>query len=125
MTQKGKVLVVDDDQALLKMVKLFLEKSGFKVAVATNTVGAGYLLKDFDPDLVVLDVMLSGSLSGDQACETLRAFRPGVKIVLHSGMDESELNEMGRKHAADACVGKGGRPSVLVDTVKRLLRDSP
>lgn len=117
------VLVVDDDELILQMSRELLAKRGFRVATASNTIGAGYLLRDFDPDLVVLDIMLPGSLSGDAACETLRQFKPGIKIVFYSGMDDAQLASLGSRHQADAVVGKGGRVSELVDTVERLLKD--
>ncbi|MBW1810842.1 MAG: response regulator [Deltaproteobacteria bacterium] len=121
MPRKPHVLVVDDEEFILKMTKDLLEKSGFKVATASNTIGAGYLLKDFEPDLVVLDIMLPGSLSGDQACDTLRAYKPDLKIVFYSGMDEDKLKELGHRHHADACLSKGTRVSLLLETIRDLL----
>ena len=121
MYRKGNVLVVDDERFILQMTKDLLEKAGYRVATATNTIGAGYQLKDFDPDLVVLDIMLPGSLSGDQACDTLRAYKPALKIVFYSGVDEIQLKELGEKHRADACVSKAWRPTVLLETIDRLL----
>jgi two-component system, OmpR family, phosphate regulon response regulator PhoB len=121
MHRKSNVLVVDDEEFILKMTKDLLEKNGYEVATASNTIGAGYLLKDFNPDLVILDIMLPGSLSGDQACDTLRAFKPDLKIVFYSGMDEEKLQELGDQHKADACISKGTRVTVLLDTINRLL----
>ena len=121
MHRKPHVLVVDDEEFILKMTKDLLEKSGFVVATASNTIGAGYLLKDFEPDLVVLDIMLPGSLSGDQACDTLRAYKPDLKIVFYSGMDEGKLTELGNRHHADAVLSKGGRVSSLLETIRDLL----
>jgi DNA-binding response OmpR family regulator len=121
MAAKGKVLVVDDEEAILKLLKGLLEKAGYQVACATNTIGAGYLLKDFDPDVVILDIMLPGSLSGDQACEALRSFRPGVKILFYSGLPEDELKRLAHKHRADGCLSKGVRTSVIVETLRQLI----
>ncbi len=121
MHYKGNVLVVDDDKFVLKMTKDLLEKNGFAVATATNTIGAGYLLKDFNPDLVVLDIMLPGSLSGDRACDTLRAFKPELKIVFYSGIDDNKLVALGKQEKADAVLSKGGRVSELMKIIERLL----
>ncbi|RME24916.1 MAG: response regulator [Deltaproteobacteria bacterium] len=114
------VLVVDDDEFILKMVAELLEKKGFRVATASNTIGAGYMLKEFDPDVVVLDIMLPGSLSGDAACDTLRQLKPGIKILFFSGMDESQLAKLGERHKADAVLSKGGRINKLVETIESL-----
>ena len=121
MKNKPRILVVDDDNFILKIIEELLLKEGFAVATASNTIGAGYLLKDFEPDLVVLDIMLPGSLSGDAACDTLRRFCPGIKIVFYSGIDEQQLQALGKRHRADAVLAKGGRVSELVKTVRSLL----
>ncbi|MBN2497095.1 MAG: response regulator [Deltaproteobacteria bacterium] len=121
MNRKAKVLVVDDEPEILGILRRLLEHEGFEVQTASNTIGAGYLLKDFDPDVIVLDIMLPGSLSGDRACETMREFEPGVKIVFYSGMERSELEALGEKHRADAVVSKGPRPSQLIKVIRELL----
>lgn len=122
MERKARILVVDDDPAILAMVRQLLEKAGHRVKVATNTIGAGYLLGDFKPELVVLDIRLAGSQSGDQACETLRQYRPDILIVFYSGLDEQRLRELGARQKADAVLSKGSRTSELVETIERLLR---
>jgi len=124
MSSKGNILVVDDEPHILKMNKDLLEKSGYTVATATNTMGAGYLLAGFDPDLVLLDIMLPGTLSGDQVCESLRALKPGLKIVFYSGIDEGRLKALAELHKADAFISKGTRPTVLLNTIQRLLGGS-
>lgn len=118
---KAKILVVDDEEDILVLFKRLLEAKDFEVQTASNTMGAGYLLADFSPDLVVLDIMLPGSLSGDQACDTLRNLCPGVKIVFFSGMERKALDALGAKHKADAVVSKGPRPSILVQTIHQVL----
>ena len=124
MEHKANILLVDDDELILKMSSQLLKKAGFRVQTASNTIGAGYLLKDFNPDLVVLDINLPGSFSGDHACEALRALKPGLKIVFFSGIEAAELNQLGRNNKADACVSKGGRMSELIDTIQGLLKIS-
>jgi DNA-binding response OmpR family regulator len=121
MHAKGRILVVDDDEQVLDMTRQLLEKSGYEVRTASNTIGAGYLLGGFKPDLVVLDIMLPGSLSGDQACETLRELRPGVRIVFYSGIDETKLQQLADRHHADAVIAKGTRPSKLLGTIDELI----
>ncbi len=126
MTARKRVLIVDDDASILEMLKALLERADYDVRTAANTIGAGYLLKDFSPELVVLDIMLPGSLSGDQACETLRELCPGIKIVFYSGLTEDRLAELGAAHRADAVFSKGHRPSTLVKAIGRLLgTDTP
>ena len=118
---KAKILGVDDEEDILVLFKRLLEAKGFEVQTASNTMGAGYLLADFSPDLVVLDIMLPGSLSGDQACDTLRNLCPGIKIIFFSGMEREALEALGAKHKADAVISKGPRPSILVQTIHQVL----
>jgi len=124
MEYKANILLVDDDEMILKMSSQLLKKAGFRVQTASNTIGAGYLLKDFDPDLVVLDINLPGSFSGDHACDAFRALKPDLKIVFFSGIEAAELDQLGRNNKADACVNKGGRMSELIETIKGLLHIS-
>ncbi len=121
MDNKGKILVVDDDPNILVMLRQVLQKSGYDVKTASNTIGAGYLLGNFRPDVVLLDIMLPGSLSGDQACDTLREFRPDIKIIFYSGIDEARLRELAELHHADAAVAKGTRLTELLKTIERLM----
>lgn len=118
---KAKILVVDDEADILLLLKRLLEAEGFEVRTASNTMGAGYTLADFAPDLVVMDIMLPGSLSGDQACDTLRDLRPGIKIVFFSGLERAKLEKLGAKHKADAVVSKGPRPSELIKIIRQVL----
>ena len=70
---------------------------------------------------MIMDIMLPGSLSGDQACDTLRELRPGIKIVFFSGIERAKLEKLGEKHKADAVVSKGPRPSELIQTIHQVL----
>jgi CheY-like chemotaxis protein len=124
MPHRKRILIVDDDESILDMLRGLLEHAGFRVRTASNTIGAGYLLKDFSPDLVILDIMLPGSMSGDQACETLRALCPGIKIVFYSGMAEDELAALAAQHRAEAVFSKGSRPSTMIRAIERLLGEA-
>jgi excisionase family DNA binding protein len=91
-SSKRKVLLVDDDQELVDLLKDAFERDGrFDVKIANNGFEAGMLVKEFRPDLVVLDVMLP-DINGKEVClrvrndETLDA----VKIICISGMVEQD-----------------------------------
>ncbi|NMB73820.1 MAG: response regulator [Myxococcales bacterium] len=121
MAEHKKILVIDDDPFILEAVGSLLQKAGYRVATASNTMGAGYLLRDFAPDLVVLDIMLPGSFSGDQACATLRDLSPGIRIVFYSGIDQAQLRRLAEQNHADAWLNKGGRVSELIQIIDGLL----
>ena len=66
-----KVLVVDDDAKTVELVKLYLNRDGYKVLVAYDGIEALRLARESHPDLVVLDLMLPGC-DGLEVCRTLR-----------------------------------------------------
>ena len=63
----GKILVVDDDQNICELLRLYIEKENFEVAVANDGRRALELFDSFSPDLILLDIMLP-ELDGWQVC---------------------------------------------------------
>ena len=88
---KRKVLIVDDDENLVELLVDVFEKDGrFDIRTANNGFGAGMLVKEFRPDLVVLDVMLP-DINGKEVCQKVREDdNLEVKIVCISGMVEQD-----------------------------------
>jgi two-component system, OmpR family, response regulator len=89
---KRKVLIVDDDQELVDlMVDLFDRDGRFDIRTANNGFDAGMLVKEFRPDLVVLDVMLP-DINGREVCQRVRSDHTleAVKIICISGMVEQD-----------------------------------
>ena len=89
---KRKVLIVDDDEELVELLRdAFEHDSRFDVRTANNGFDAGMLVKEFRPDLVVLDVMLP-DINGREVCVRVRSDKTldEVKIICISGMVEAE-----------------------------------
>jgi excisionase family DNA binding protein len=89
---KRKVLIVDDDQELVElMVDVFARDGRFEIKTANNGFDAGMLVKEFRPDLVVLDVMLP-DINGREVCQRVRMdpTMESVKIICISGMIERD-----------------------------------
>ena len=89
---KRKVLIVDDDEELVELLKDTFERDGrFDIRTANNGFDAGMLVKEFRPDLVVLDVMLP-DINGREVCVRVRSDSTldEVKIVCISGMVEAD-----------------------------------
>ncbi len=87
-----KLLVVDDDEELVElMVDVFARDGRFEIKTANNGFGAGMLVKEFRPDLVILDVMLP-DINGKEVCQRVRgdATMKSVKIICISGMVEQD-----------------------------------
>lgn len=89
---KRKVLIVDDDEELVELLADVFERDGrFDIRRANNGFDAGMLVKEFRPDLVVLDVMLP-DINGKEVCQRVRsdASLEAVKIICISGMVEQD-----------------------------------
>ena len=89
---KRKILVVDDDEELVELLVDVFERDGrFETRAANNGFGAGMLVKEFRPDLVVLDVMLP-DINGKEVCQRVRSDSSleSVKIICISGMVEQD-----------------------------------
>lgn len=89
---KRKVLIVDDDEELVELLSDVFEKDGrFDIRTANNGFDAGMLVREFRPDLVVLDVMLP-DINGKEVCQRIRSddTLESVKIICISGMVEQD-----------------------------------
>ncbi len=94
---RRKVLVVDDDEDLTELICDSLERDGrLEVRSVNNGFGAGMLIKEFRPDLIVLDVMLP-DINGKEVCTLVRSQKnmDDVRIICISGMvEDSKIQEL-------------------------------
>jgi len=94
---KRKILLVDDDLDLVEMLTKVLEEDGrFEVRVANNGFDAGMMVKEYRPDLIILDVMLP-DINGKEVCHRVRAdpTMEDVRIICISGMiEEDKIQEL-------------------------------
>ena len=94
---KRKVLLVDDDLELVDVVHKALQDDGrFEVRIASNGFDAGMMVKDYRPDLLILDVMLP-DINGKEVCHRVRAdsTMEDVRIICISGMiEEDKIQEL-------------------------------
>lgn len=89
---KRKVLVVDDDKDLVELIVDVLERDGrFETRSVNNGFDAGMMVKEYRPDLIVLDVMLP-DINGKEVCQKIRSDNSleEVKIICISGMVEED-----------------------------------
>ena len=80
MGKKHRILVVDDDQDILDLLKYNLEKDGFKTRTEVCSEQALAVASRFHPDLIILDIMMSG-MNGIELCRELRS-KAGFKDTL-------------------------------------------
>jgi two-component system alkaline phosphatase synthesis response regulator PhoP len=115
-----RVLVVDDEESILKVVDYALTQEGFEVRTADDAEGAEFLLSQIAVDLVILDVMLP-SKSGLEIARDLRA-RSNVPIIMLSAKTDEVDRILGLEFGADDYVTKPFSPRELVSRVKAILR---
>lgn len=121
-TIRDLVLVVDDDPKIAALVKLYLERGGFDVAVAADGLAALRLLREREPALIVLDVMLPG-VDGMTVARIARE-EVGLPIVMLSALGSTSHRVSGLEAGADDYVAKPFAPSELVARVRSVLRRS-
>ncbi len=120
---KRKVLIVDDDEELVELLSdVFARDSRFDIRTANNGFAAGMLVKEFRPDLVVLDVMLP-DINGKEVCERVRSDETleSVKIICISGMVEQDKVAELREAGADDFMHKPFNVDRLLDRACDLL----
>ena len=114
---KRKLLIVDDDVELVElMVDVFARDGRFEIKSANNGFGAGMLVKEFRPDLVILDVMLP-DINGKEVCQRVRndPSMKAVKIICISGMVEQDKIADLRAAGADDFMNKPFSVDVLLE----------
>jgi excisionase family DNA binding protein len=124
---KRKVLLVDDDIELVELMTKFLDEDGrFEVRVANNGFDAGMLVKEYRPDMIVLDVMLP-DINGKEVCHRVRADTTleDVRILCISGMIEEDKIQELRLSGADDFLGKPFEMELLIDRMCALLEMEP
>jgi DNA-binding response OmpR family regulator len=110
-----KVLVVDDDQNILEVVKFILTSYGFEVHTHSSGYNVVEVVLDYEPDLIILDIRLPGKL-GTEICKELKDLHCTIPIILFSAhMQQANFMEI---FGADAFMRKPFDVKDLVNTVK-------
>ncbi|ALA57151.1 response regulator transcription factor [Nitrospira moscoviensis] len=118
-----KILIVEDEKDILQLVKLYLEKEGFRTVTAMTGAEGLAQVKGERPDLVVLDLMLP-ELDGLEVCKRLRSHPDTamLPIIMLTAKAEESDTIIGLELGADDYVTKPFSPKALVARVKALLR---
>jgi two-component system alkaline phosphatase synthesis response regulator PhoP len=122
MTSK-RVLVVDDDAKTVELVKLYLNRDGYRVLTAYDGVEALRLAREGHPDLIVLDLMLPGT-DGLAVCRAIRA-ESDVPIIMLTAKTTEQDRLTGLASGADDYVTKPFSPRELAARVRVVLRRLP
>jgi len=117
---KDLIVLIEDDEALATLVQNFLETHGFKVVTEHNGLHAPRLIKDLQPDLLILDVNLPGK-NGFEICHEVRSNYSGPILML-TARDSSADHIQGLELGADDYVIKPAEPKILLARIRALLR---
>ena len=114
------ILVVDDEQHIVQLVKLYLTKEGYQVESAADGQEALHRVRQSKPDLVVLDLMLPG-LDGLEVCKQIRR-ESDVPVIMLTARGDDVDKVVGLEIGADDYVTKPFNPRELVARTKAVLR---
>jgi excisionase family DNA binding protein len=120
---KRKLLIVDDDQDLVEVLAdVFMRDGRFDVKTVNNGFDAGMMVKEFRPDLVVLDIMLP-DINGKEVCQRVRSdpALDEVKVICISGMVEQDKVQDLMAAGADDFMQKPFDAEALLDRACRIL----
>lgn len=115
-----RALVVDDEPPLVKVVSTYLEREGFTVASTGDGEQAVAMAREFEPDVIVLDLMLPG-IDGIEACRRIRSFSDAYIVMLTARVEEID-RIVGLSTGADDYVTKPFSPGELMARVRAMLR---
>ncbi|WHX48164.1 response regulator transcription factor [Paenibacillus woosongensis] len=115
-----KIMIVDDDPHICEIVQAYCEREGFLSACSHNGEDAMKLLASFEPDLIVLDVMLAND-NGIDWCRNARCYK-NAPIVFLCSHEEDEVKISALSYGGDDYVTKPFSPGVLMAKIEAHLR---
>lgn len=114
------VLLAEDDERLATLVKSFLEENGIDVVIESLGHNVVRQVRELNPDLVMLDIMLPGK-DGLSICKEIRPSYTGPILIL-TARDSDKDQILGLEYGADDYVSKPADPGVLLARIRALLR---
>lgn len=103
----NKILVCDDDQAITEMMTIMLETNGYEVKILPSGKAIQRLVKEYLPDLILLDIWMPG-IGGEEATKLLKRDLDikSIPIIIISALQKDEVKAMAKKIGADSFLSK-------------------
>ena len=116
-----KVLIVDDDSGIRKLLSRFLEREGFNPVEAENGLDGVELAKKEHPDIIIMDVMMP-QMDGLTAARLIKFYKPlsQVPIIFLTAKDEEKEIELAEATRAEAYITKPFDVRQVIEVVKSL-----
>ncbi|MBY0123150.1 response regulator transcription factor [Bacillus sp. S/N-304-OC-R1] len=121
MTTNGKILIVEDELSIRKLIAFNLQRSNFDVIEAGEGKLAIKLVEEHNPLLVIIDLMLP-DMDGFEICTTIREKNPQLPIIIVSARGQDMDKIMGLELGADDYIVKPFNPLELVARIRTVLR---
>lgn len=122
---RAKVMVVDDDPVVLKALSLVLKSKGYKVVTAVDGAQAIGVLRDEEPDVMLVDVNFpndfGASMDGFQTTHWLRLMNGKVPAIVMSGREKPEYQKKAAAAGARAFISKSSSREQLLGAIDRAL----
>ncbi len=116
-----KILIVEDEESIRKFIRVNLEIEEYEVCEAGSGEDALEIAKTFNPDIVLLDIMLPG-IDGYQVCEALRRYEKTMGIIMLTAKNQDIDKIHGLEVGSDDYMSKPFNPKELVLRIKSLER---
>ena len=117
-----RILIVDDEAGIRKILKLFLELEGYKVYEAVSGLQAQQIVKKEKPHLIILDVVLCG-VTGFEVCEWVKK-NPETKdiiVILFTALNQDHDYKEAQRVNSDYYMTKPQNPKAIIEKVKEYL----
>lgn len=123
MSQKKRILLIEDEEDIAALIKLHAELAGFKLHVEVDGINGFRAVEREKPDLVILDIMLPGQ-NGFDVCRKIKnhAELKHIPVVMLTAKDEEIDIILGLELGADDYISKPFSPKILFSKVKAILR---
>lgn len=121
--KKIKIAIIEDDMAIVQMYRMKFEHEGYEVATAADGAGGLELIDSFDPDIILLDLMMP-NMNGLEMLQKLRSQSKGqnAKVVVLTNMGDTETATRVYKMAADDYIVKAEMtPKQVAERITTLL----
>lgn len=117
-----KILIVDDQGELRKLIRLTLQYNDYDLYEAENATKALRFIKALPPDIVLLDVMMPGEIDGYQLCEIIKIDPElkSIQVILITGRGTRADLKEGSRVKADSYLVKPFSPLELVEVVNKV-----
>ncbi len=116
------ILIIEDNEAFLKILKMRLESEGYRIIAAQNGLEGLNTARKEKPDLVISDIMLP-EMDGHKICRLIKLDRniQHIPVIMLTSRDLDEDAELAKKCGADAFIPKTTHAAVMMDVISKLL----